>query len=318
MKENLNGKEGDIVKKNPVYKREMTVSSRSIRVPVILMLFNGILALVACLNMYSVISQVKVTAEIQYSSFLELYVFVASIEFILLLGLMPALTAGSISGERERQTLDLMLSTQTGALEIVMGKLMSSLTHAAVLVISSFPVMALAFVYGGITIRDLALLMVLYIAVALLSSSIGVCFSAVCKKTTAATAISYGVLLFLLGGTYVINWFVLSIARTGAASYVNQVGGMSSQVNSGGFFYLLLFNPAVAFYQIINRQAGNGEAAANVIQWFGNRSSSVLQNAWIPISIVLQVLIAVFLLAVTVRAVDPGSRRRKRERKKKI
>lgn len=94
------------MKMNPVYKRETTVSSRSFRLALIIMVFNGILALVALLNMYSVVARVKITAEIQYSSFLNLYVFVSVVEFVMLMFIMPALTAGSISGERERQTLD--------------------------------------------------------------------------------------------------------------------------------------------------------------------------------------------------------------------
>ena len=53
--------------------------------------------------MYSVAEQVRTTAEIQYSQFLDLYTFVSSIEFIMLLFIMPALTASSISGERERR-----------------------------------------------------------------------------------------------------------------------------------------------------------------------------------------------------------------------
>ena len=99
------------MKMNPVYKRELKVGSRSIRMAVILLAFNGILSAVALFNMYSAVEQVKMTAEIQYSRFLQLYVFVASLEFIMLMFIMPALTSNSISGERERQTLDLMLTT---------------------------------------------------------------------------------------------------------------------------------------------------------------------------------------------------------------
>ena len=58
---------------NPVYKRETMVSSRSFRLALVLLIFNGILALVALLNMYSTLAQVRVTAEIQYSSFMDLY-----------------------------------------------------------------------------------------------------------------------------------------------------------------------------------------------------------------------------------------------------
>ena len=99
------------MKQNPVYNREMRVSSRSMKLPLIIFLFNGILFLVTLLNMYSVIMQVKASASIQYSSFMELYEFVTSMEFILLMFIVPAVTASAISGERERQTLDLMLTT---------------------------------------------------------------------------------------------------------------------------------------------------------------------------------------------------------------
>ena len=75
----------------------MTVGSRSIRMMAILFVFNSILAAVALFNMYSVAEQVRTTAEIQYSQFLDLYTFVSSIEFIMLLFIMPALTASSIS-----------------------------------------------------------------------------------------------------------------------------------------------------------------------------------------------------------------------------
>lgn len=57
------------MKVNPIYQQETKVSSRSFKLPLIIFLCNGVLALVALLNMYAMITQVRVTAEIQYSSF---------------------------------------------------------------------------------------------------------------------------------------------------------------------------------------------------------------------------------------------------------
>lgn len=103
--------------------------------------------------MYSVAEQVRTTAEIQYSQFLDLYTFVSSIEFIMLLFIMPALTASSISGERERQTLELMLTTTMEPRDMVLGKLASSLVTMLVLAVSALPVQALVFVYGALRCR---------------------------------------------------------------------------------------------------------------------------------------------------------------------
>ena len=41
----------------------------------VLLVFNGILALVALLNMYSALARVRLTAEVQYTGFLDLYMF---------------------------------------------------------------------------------------------------------------------------------------------------------------------------------------------------------------------------------------------------
>ena len=88
------------MKTNPVYKREIMFSARSFKLALMLLVFNGILALVALLNMYSNLAQVRMTAEVQYSSFLDLYLFVAVLEFMMLSFIMPAITAGSGSWAR--------------------------------------------------------------------------------------------------------------------------------------------------------------------------------------------------------------------------
>ena len=134
------------MKRNPVYSREMRVSSRSIRLPVILAVFNGILSFAVLLNMYSAVEQVKAAAAIQYSRFMDMYELAATLEFVLVVFLSPAVTASSISGERERQTLDLMLSTQMTAAQVVVGKLLSALTVQLLLIVSGIPLVAMVFV----------------------------------------------------------------------------------------------------------------------------------------------------------------------------
>lgn len=162
------------MKNNPVYKREMLVRSRSFRIPLIIMIFNGILALVALLNMYQSIAQVKVSGSVTYENFLQLYTFVAALEFMMLMFIMPALTSASISGERERHTLELMFTTKIRPIDIVIGKLASAFTHLMILVFSSIPVLMLTFIYGSISSQDLFLLLFSYVTVALYCGSLGI------------------------------------------------------------------------------------------------------------------------------------------------
>ena len=251
------------MKMNPVYKRELKVGSRSIRMAVILLAFNGILSAVALFNMYSAVEQVKMTAEIQYSRFLQLYVFVASLEFIMLMFIMPALTSNSISGERERQTLDLMLTTTMKPGEIVLGKLAAAFTTMLLLVLSSFPVLSLVFVYGGITVTDMAQLMLCYVTVALLSGAVGVFFSSMFKRSTLANVCAYVTIIFLVAGTYGANIFAYQMSQNEISSYMDAVDNIAKQASSGGSIYMLLFNPAVTFYAMINQQAGGQRRGRN-------------------------------------------------------
>ncbi len=302
------------MKQNPVYKRESRVNSRSLRLPLILTVFNGILCAVALMNMYSVVSQVKATATIQYSSFMEMYEFVATIEFILLTFIVPAVTASSISGERERQTLELMLTTQMTPAQIVNGKLMSALSTLLLLIISSFPAIMMVFVFGGITPIDVVALLLCYTAVALFAGSLGICFSSAFKRSTLSTVLTYGVLVSIVGGTYFVNRFVLGLSAGRINSYAITygIGRAQQQPTSGNFVYLLLMNPAATFYAIISGQAGSGSGVDKLCKAFGIVQKGWVMENWVLISIVLQLAVAACLLALAIWFVNPIRRRRKK------
>lgn len=304
------------MKMNPVYKRETTVSARSFKLALILLVFNGILALVVLLNMYSVIERVKMTAEIQYSSFTNIYVFVAVVEFVLLMFIMPGLTAGGISGERERQTLDLMLTTTMKPSDIITGKLASSLSTMSLMIISSFPLLAVSFVYGGVTVWDVLWLLLCFASVALLCGSMGICFSSFFKRSTIATVVSYGVLVLIAAGTYAVNVFVLSIAKMNMQNtYAVSVGNMAEQANSGGFLYLLLLNPVATFYMMINSQTGDNGVMKNLNNWFGPHPQNFVIDHWVLLSILIQVGLAALFLMAAVKAISPGGQRTRQKLK---
>lgn len=292
--------------KNPVYRREVTVSARSFKLALVLMIFNGILALVALLNMYSMLAQVKSTAQMQYSSFLDLYIFVAILEFVMLVFIMPAITAGSISGERERQTLDLMLTTKMTPAEIVFGKLASSLSTMLMIIVSSFPILAMVFVYGGVTLADIGSLLLCYMAAALFIGSLGICCSAVFKKSTISTVISYGLMILVVIGTYGINQFAYYMTRMHSTSFLASAGQSSMPGNSGPLVYLLLMNPTSTFLVTMMRLAGTGMNRLDqmMVTWFGTHEMNVVYGNWVSVSIVIQLLLAVALIWVAIRAVS--------------
>ncbi len=306
------------MRRNPVYSREMKANARSARLSVVLLLFNMILSAVALFNMYTVVDQARVSASIQYSSFMEMYEFVTTIEFVMLMFIVPAVTAASISGERERQTLDLMLTTQITAAQVVIGKLMGALSTLLLLILSSFPVVALVLVFGGVTWLDVIALLFCYVTVALFGGSLGLCFSSLFKRSTLATVVTYGVLAAIVGGTYFINRFSLSLSEMSLRGI--GYGADIPQASAGGSFYLFLFNPVVTFMGIVSRQIGGNRPMSQVGSYFGMRAEGFVMEQWIPISIVLQLAAALAFLAVAVYFVEPlkrGRQTRREDRHKK-
>lgn len=293
------------MKTNPVYKREMTVRARSSRVPMIIMVFNGILAVVALLNMYSAVAQVRISASIQYSSFLQLYAFVATLEFLLLMFIMPALTSGSISGERERQTLELLFTTKMTSADIVLGKLFSALSQLFVIVVSSFPILLLTFVYGSVDFLDLGLLLVCFLVVANFCGGIGILFSSLMRRSTFSNVCTYGSLLLIVIGTYMLNVFLLNMSEMQINNMVFQFGEVRPVPNTGAAVYLLLLNPLSTFAEILGNQVAGGAENLSMQQFLGNNPENFITANWILVSLLVQAALSVGFVRGAVYFLNP-------------
>lgn len=298
------------MKANPVYKREMMVSARSFRLALVLLIFNGILAMVALLNMYSTLAQVRMTAEIQYSSFMELYLFVAVLEFVMVIFIMPAMTAGSISSERERRTLDLMMTTKLTPAQVVMGKMMTSLGTMGLMIVSSCPILAMVFVYGGVTLKDLGLLFLCYTAAALFTGSLGMCCSAAFRRSTLSTVVSYVLVGCVVIGTYGLNWFSAYVSGLGMDTVTVSAGQTAGAAAAGHTSYLLLINPMTTFVLTMIKLTGQTAAGGSLSPWEGAGGMHQRLSAWIGQSIVLQVGLAAVFLFLAVRALTPKKGKR--------
>ena len=126
------------------------------------------------------------------------------LQTLMILVLAPASTAGTISSEREKQTLDLLAVTPISSVAIVVGKLLSALTWVFVLILASIPVTALVFVYGGVApddvIRGYAMLFVTAIAF----GAIGTFFSSLLRRSGAATGMTFvAVLIATVGLSFI-------------------------------------------------------------------------------------------------------------------
>lgn len=138
------------------------------------------------------------------------------LETLLVVFLAPMATVGSISLEREKQTLDMLVATPITSFSIVFGKLLSALVYVWLLIAASIPLTAVVFVFGGVAPEDLARSYLVLVVTALGLGAFGLCCSSLVKRTQAATSIAiFGVLAISLG-TLISIVFWQSAAETAA------------------------------------------------------------------------------------------------------
>ena len=125
----------------------------------------------------------------------ECYLFLLAAQFGLLILIAPAMTSASIAGERERQTMELLLVTNTGSFRIVLGKALESFAVLALLIICGLPVMSLCLLTGGITLVQILTSELFLLAVAFACVSVGVFCSAIARSTVLSGVMSYLVIL---------------------------------------------------------------------------------------------------------------------------
>jgi ABC-type transport system involved in multi-copper enzyme maturation permease subunit len=96
---------------NPILSKELRSRMRSFKLPLLISVYLSLLSLIA-LAYYWMQSR-----SLAYDGFNpdigpQIYVLLATFQLLLLAFVAPALTAGVINGERERQTFDLLLCTR--------------------------------------------------------------------------------------------------------------------------------------------------------------------------------------------------------------
>jgi ABC-type transport system involved in multi-copper enzyme maturation permease subunit len=166
---------------------------------------------------------------------------VVGIELLLVCFIAPAFTAGAISGERERQTYDLLRTTLLSATGLVLGKLASALSYILLLLIAAFPLQSLAFLLGGVAPEEVLIATLLLIATAFLFGTSGVFFSSLMRRTLGSTVLTYAFALLATLGLPLILMAVLPL--TNLLFFNTTPGPLLEAVLIYGLGLLIVTNP---------------------------------------------------------------------------
>lgn len=279
---------------NPVLLKELKVKMRSWKAAILIGSYNLVLLLLTIFIMrLTVNNDIGVPTQ---STIFGTYAFLVAAQFGLITLIAPALTAGAISGEREKQTLDILLSTTLNHGSIITGKLFSSLSQIILLLISSAPVFSIIFLYGGIGLAQLLQVYLFFIVIAITLGSVGIFFSTFIKKSTAANVLTYAVVVFLYLGTILISVFYVQLAIM--PDYANKPYNDT--------FWVYNLNPAIALISLVMDQFQEG--SGRIFSGLTLTAQQGKLHLW-HINVIFNICLSAFLLFISSIKLNPVKRK---------
>ncbi|UVI32585.1 ABC transporter permease [Paenibacillus spongiae] len=229
-----------------------------------------------------------------------MFYFISAVQLGLIAFMAPGLTAGVISGEREKQTLSLLLTTQQSSATIVLSKLASSLSFMLLLVTATMPVYSVVFLYGGISPRQMAIVFLFYVFLMVTLGSLGMLFSTLFKRTMVSVIVTYGTTLFIFGGTgfiYLLVEQIMQELNRGSATY--------NPSSYGWVGHIAAWNPIAALLSIFDTGITK--------QVFHLNTGQKRLDLWKEFIMIYSV-ISVAAIALSIRYIRPVYKRSKRNK----
>lgn len=305
---------------NPIVKKDLQVTARSMRLSWGLFAYDVVLVLAFLLALAVIQGESSnyYSSRNIYSYLIYLFPVLAIAQVCIVALIAPIITASSISGEKERQTFDIMLTTCMSPFSIVLGKVVSAVIRILFFVAAGMPVMALSFVVGGLAWSSLLYFVLTIILLSVFSGSIGIFCSSFCRKSISAVVLSFVIYFVVYILTFVPT--VLKLLWTDGDS-----------VGEAPLF--LLMNPGV-FFEEFFMQLMTGESAFGDVsnlsfsQGFVGLVTYQLAHGkvWMFISAACILVLAFWFMILAAWRVDPmntasvrtsGHQKRKKKNRKK-
>jgi len=202
------------LRENPVVLKELRSRMRGGRAFILITLYLIVLGSLVGTIFMAFAGASNTPGSLNISQGLGKAVFgtVVGLELTMICFIAPALTAGSIAAERERQTYYLLRTTLLSARSLVVGKLGSALSFLILLLIVAFPLQGLAYLLGGVAFEEVVISFLMLVITAIAFSAIGLFVSSFAKSVLVSTVVSYLIANLVVFGIPVFIYMSLGIA----------------------------------------------------------------------------------------------------------
>ena len=173
---------------NPVLQHELLINLRRGRAFVLLAVYVGLLSLVVLLVWQSLGDQIDLTDPTASKRLINMF-FLG--QYLLASLMAPSFAAGAITGEKERKTYELLLASPLKPGAMLVGKLLGSMTHLALLIVASLPIVMLCLPLGGLSLYEVLATYVGIIVSVITFGMISLTCSSFFGRTSASLVVSY-------------------------------------------------------------------------------------------------------------------------------
>ncbi len=296
---------------NPIYGKELKVNVRTFKFALYVTIYNLILVGIALFS-FEILFNVAWNNVVKYSSATAIYAILVAVEIAMIIFIVPANTAGCIAGEREKQTLEILLTTVMTPWQIILGKLQSSISMIMLLVLSSLPVISIVFTIGGIGLMDLLQFVIVVLVTAIYVGSMGVLASCLFRRTVQSTVLSYGFIVVACLVTVLIPIVAYTLSNM---YYYNVMMAQGTAPNVGWSALPMLLNPVVTVVSMIFTQYAGIDIIQEALEEMGGMS--FVGEHWFYISLAVQLGVSALLLWIAQKMLNPLRKIRYKNKKKR-
>ncbi len=304
---------------NPLLVKELRGRMRGARAFVVLTVYLLLLSCFTSIIYYAFTASVSGPGSASDMAYLGKVVFasVVIIEIFMVTFITPAFTAGAISGEKERQTYELLRTTLLPARKLVFGKFSSALTYMLLLILAAVPLESLAFVLGGVEVQELALALVVLLVAAFFFAAMGLFFSSIMRSTLASTVLTYVVALL---GTVGLPILLIILFTTFSSVIYSTSSSPTSWMWEAGMMYgLILFSGLSPIATAVLTEVFMLEEDALFYFWYdmgsytysggtGTPRTIPIPSPW-TVYVLIYMAVALLLLLITILRVQRQARR---------
>ena len=144
-----------------------------------------------------------------------------------------------------------------------------------------------------------------YVVAALYCGSLGIFASSFMKRSTFSNVITYGILLVVVVGTYMLNVFLFHVSETEISMMSFGAGDVIPEASSGSAVYLLLINPAIMFAELLENQVAGGGGNFTITRFLGDNGGNFITSHWVFCSLVIQAVLSVAFIWGAVVFLNP-------------